>query len=246
MSEYDISPNRLKSFGRRRTYHEDSDDEDTEKGDSDKDNKEKDIQKDPCIKEKFSFYSKFHGYHIRKHYGGEKIKSGLRVIRSRSWIPPEDYKYDKEDREIGTIINVAKGGVVKVQWDSSDGIENCVKGENGQYDLHLFDNAQIGVLHSHVQCDGCGEHPLRGIRWKCRNCVDYDLCTRCYMEDEHDFTGHKFKRIQSENAKGEQMMSRSGLENYTTAIGIGEGATVKLRNDDKHEGKIHRQDLNLY
>lgn len=57
-------------------------------------------------------------------------------------------------------------------------------------------------MHSHVQCDGCKEHPLRGIRWKCRNCENYDLCTRCYMDDEHDFNGHRFKRIQSENAKG--------------------------------------------
>lgn len=60
----------------------------------------------------------------------------------------------------------------------------------------------LGVMHSHVQCDGCKEHPLRGIRWKCRNCENYDLCTRCYMDDEHDFNGHRFKRIQSENAKG--------------------------------------------
>ncbi|CAC5385240.1 MIB [Mytilus coruscus] len=241
MNEYGISlEKRLNSvLGRRRTYYEDSDDEDTEDSDSDKeiDNTEKDIQKDPCIKEKFSFYSNFHGYPIRKHYGGEKIKSGLRVIRSRSWIPPEDYIHDKEDREIGTITNVAKGGV-KVQWDSLDGIDTCVKGENGQFNLLLFDNAQIGVMHSHVQCDGCGENPLRGIRWKCRNCINYNLCTRCYMEDEHDSNGHKFKRIQSENAKGEKMMSRSALDDYIIAIGIGKGATVKLRSDDKHAGIV--------
>lgn len=43
----------------------------------------------------------------------------------------------------------------------------------------------------------------------------------------------------------EQMMSRTGLEDYTAAIGIGEGATVKLRSDDKHEGEIDRQNLNF-
>lgn len=43
----------------------------------------------------------------------------------------------------------------------------------------------------------------------------------------------------------EQMMSRTGLEDYTAAIGIGEGATVKLRSDDKHEGEIDRQNFNF-
>ncbi|XP_063410447.1 uncharacterized protein LOC134693540 [Mytilus trossulus] len=239
MSDYDMSlEKRLKSFlGRRRTYYEDSDDEDIDDDDSDKEI-EKDIQKDSCIKEKFSFYSNFHGNKIRKRYGGEKIKSGLRVIRSRSWTPPNDYILEKEDPEIGTIINVAKGGVVKVQWDSSDSTDTCKKGENGQFNLLLLDNAQIGVMHLHVQCDGCGEHPLRGIRWKCRNCANYDLCTSCYMDDEHDVNGHTFKRIQSENAKGEQMISRSRQENYTAATGIGKGAIVKLRSDDKHEGIV--------
>ncbi|XP_063447938.1 uncharacterized protein LOC134727487 [Mytilus trossulus] len=201
-----------------------------------------DIQKDPRVKEKFSFYSKFHGYDIRNRYGAEKVKSGLRVMRPPSWKPPDGYEY-KDCRLIGTIFHVAKSGAVKVQWDISKEIENCVKKSNGQYELLVYDNAQIGVTHSHVQCDGCSEYPLRGIRWKCVNCPDFDLCSSCYMNDEHDINGHIFKRIQSENAKGVQMMSRireDCFEDMTAAIGITEGTTVQLRSDDSCVGTVRK------
>ena len=32
-----------------------------------------------------------------------------------------------------------------------------------------------------------------GIRWKCSQCYDFDLCTQCYMSNKHS-EGHKFVR----------------------------------------------------
>lgn len=78
------------------------------------------------------------------HFYPEKIKSGLRVMRPRSWEPPTEYTYEEDEREIGTILQVTKEGLVKVQWDSSDDIQDFKKGPTGQYDLLLFDNAQTG------------------------------------------------------------------------------------------------------
>lgn len=65
-------------------------------------------------------------------------------MRPRSWEPPTEYTYEKDEREIGTILQVTKEGIVKVQWDSSDDIQDFKKGPTGQYDLLLFDNAQTG------------------------------------------------------------------------------------------------------
>lgn len=35
------------------------------------------------------------------------------------------------------------------------------------------------VVHRGVACDGCGAAPIRGMRYKCACCADYDLCQEC-------------------------------------------------------------------
>lgn len=48
--------------------------------------------------------------------------------------------------------------------------------------------------HLAVQCDGCGMAPIRGLRFKCGNCKNYDLCSICIDHTEHD-ESHIFLRI---------------------------------------------------
>lgn len=46
------------------------------------------------------------------------------------------------------------------------------------------------VIHSRVICDLCGMSPITGIRFKCIECRDFDLCQQCeeQMEDEEQAT----------------------------------------------------------
>merc|ERR1711935_536032 len=41
-----------------------------------------------------------------------------------------------------------------------------------------------GSLHPGVTCDGC-EKPVKGFRYKCMVCEDYDLCSKCEAEGKH-------------------------------------------------------------
>ncbi len=52
----------------------------------------------------------------------------------------------------------------------------------------------LGIKHSNIVCDGCGEVDIRGIRWKCSKCHDYDLCTLCYNAGKHSLD-HEFVRL---------------------------------------------------
>lgn len=44
--------------------------------------------------------------------------------------------------------------------------------------------------HQNIACDGCGRFPIKGTRFKCVSCEDYDLCECCKNQSihpEHDF-----------------------------------------------------------
>ncbi|KAI0756244.1 hypothetical protein C8Q80DRAFT_1127522 [Daedaleopsis nitida] len=40
----------------------------------------------------------------------------------------------------------------------------------------------LSVQHPHVRCDGCYQSPIVGVRHRCLDCVDYDLCTGCISD----------------------------------------------------------------
>lgn len=46
------------------------------------------------------------------------------------------------------------------------------------------DSGSSGAYHVGVQCDGC-ECEIRGYRYKCIECPDYDLCFSCEMKKIH-------------------------------------------------------------
>jgi len=48
--------------------------------------------------------------------------------------------------------------------------------------------------HTNVRCDSCGANPIVGIRYKCGNCADFDLCSNCEAYNPHDNT-HVFLKI---------------------------------------------------
>lgn len=57
-----------------------------------------------------------------------------------------------------------------------------------------------GVRHPNIICDCCKKHGLRGMRWKCCVCADYDLCTQCYLSNKHDLT-HAFERYETAHSR---------------------------------------------
>jgi len=42
------------------------------------------------------------------------------------------------------------------------------------------------VVHNMIICDGCQMSPLTGIRFKCFECVDFDLCNDCHESKIHN------------------------------------------------------------
>ncbi|KAI9278698.1 hypothetical protein BDA99DRAFT_531443 [Phascolomyces articulosus] len=51
-----------------------------------------------------------------------------------------------------------------------------------------------GYIHRGITCNKCGVSPIRGTRYKCANCVDFDLCEMCEGSNSH-LTTHVFLKI---------------------------------------------------
>ncbi|KAK4218278.1 putative ef hand domain-protein [Rhypophila decipiens] len=57
------------------------------------------------------------------------------------------------------------------------------------------DNAQRNAyVHRGCSCNACGILPIRGVRYRCANCADFDLCEMCESQGLHTKT-HIFYKI---------------------------------------------------
>jgi len=57
------------------------------------------------------------------------------------------------------------------------------------------DNARrTAYVHRGCQCNACGIVPIRGVRYRCANCADFDLCETCESQNLHTKT-HIFYKI---------------------------------------------------
>lgn len=94
---------------------------------------------------------------------------------------------------MGTVRNFESPDEVVVVWDNGTAANyRC----SGQFDLRILDSAPTGVKHEGTMCDTCRQQPIFGIRWKCAECGNYDLCSVCYHGDKHQLR-HRFYRITS-------------------------------------------------
>ncbi|KUI56354.1 Ankyrin-3 [Cytospora mali] len=84
-----------------------------------------------------------------------------------------------------TPLNIA------VTHDAGD-ISNYIKERLGPETVSDI-RWKVGYEHSHISCDGCFINPIVGLRWKCKNCPDFDFCFKCYWTAEQTHpSGHEF------------------------------------------------------
>jgi len=60
---------------------------------------------------------------------------------------------------------------------------------------------QKDQVHQGVRCDGCDVEPIRGTRYKCSVCSNYDLCQQCEGKNVH--SQHAFIKIRESDTPSE-------------------------------------------
>lgn len=159
------------------------------------------------------------------------------MIRGPDWSQDEN---DGGEGHVGTVEAIKDDGTAKVTWDG--GFRTECRASKGQgYDLRVLDNATVGIQHPHIICEECGESGILGIRWKCTECDDFDLCSQCYFGDKHD-CNHCFHRIETPGSAKEKQEKRSKSMKMRV-LGIFPDATVvrgkdwEWKEQDGGEGK---------
>jgi E3 ubiquitin-protein ligase mind-bomb len=135
---------------------------------------------------------------MNNHLKSIKSYVGSRVVRGPDW------KWGKQDGGegyCGIIRSFESNDECVVVWDNGTGANyRCA----GAYDLRLLDTSQCGFIrHENVFCSSCSQQENRiiyGIRWKCVECNDYNLCSFCYHNDKHQLR-HRFYRIMMQNSE---------------------------------------------
>ncbi|XP_071506386.1 uncharacterized protein [Diadema antillarum] len=150
---------------------------------------------------------------------------GTRVVRGPNWEYGDKLA---EEGHVGTVIEVKQALSVTVIWDN--GNRNDYRaGSQGRFDLCVYDNAPTGVIHQGMHCSGCGQESIRGIRWQCYRCYDFNLCQPCFNSGSHAI-GHEFLRLVSSDSQGTKLYSRNSAR-QVEARGLFPGAQVQRGKD---------------
>jgi hypothetical protein len=58
-------------------------------------------------------------------------------------------------------------------------------------------SAPSQVVHFNVICDNCQQENITGVRYRCTECPDFDLCEKCEATVEHPHCFYKMKQPQA-------------------------------------------------
>ncbi|KAG0295639.1 hypothetical protein BGZ97_004772 [Linnemannia gamsii] len=128
-----------------------------------------------------------------RHYHSEASSSDEEVYRRRSHGHETDDDGDTSDHEYSALVD--EDGYERLRMDDM--------GENKHDGLQLMnllyaiaeDQAvKEGHIHRGITCNNCRTVPIRGLRYKCANCQDYDLCEGCEAAEVH-IKSHVFMKI---------------------------------------------------
>lgn len=104
------------------------------------------------------------------------------------------------DRVQGSHRTTTDEGIGQ-QWRGEQEMEDAnSNNKEGQGLLHLLyriaeeQARKDGYVHRRITCNACNTMPIRGIRYHCANCVDFDLCEQCEAAQIHPKT-HVFYKI---------------------------------------------------
>ncbi|KRX09115.1 hypothetical protein PPERSA_08831 [Pseudocohnilembus persalinus] len=90
-------------------------------------------------------------------------------------------------------FSIIKGKQDLQQVQEQDDSFEIYEDEKSNQDDDLDDQFEfIMAIHENSKCDICQTSPIKGIRYKCSQCLNFDACDKCFEQKLHP---HDFKQI---------------------------------------------------
>ena len=140
----------------------------------------------------------------------ERIQRWERLFESRRRGDSDEGQSHQQDPIIGDLaseMQALEGRETVADIDSEhswreesgtiDGQDDSKEGQNLGNLLWRIAEEQArkeSYVHRGVTCNSCNAMPIKGIRYRCSNCVDFDLCEQCEALQTHPKT-HLFYKV---------------------------------------------------
>ncbi len=135
-------------------------------------------------------------FNADNNYGEDlrrRRQNGERVTLSTSNFPDEPPQPQVMDggetvADDQSVFSWREGGNDNMQASEGQNLLNLL------YHIAEDQARKDGYIHRGVTCNSCGAMPIQGIRYRCANCIDYDLCETCEAMGVHIKT-HLFYKV---------------------------------------------------
>jgi len=116
--------------------------------------------------------------------------------KDRKKVKGKKIKKEKQDK-LGGLPRKCFKRLIKKELDKQcqqifNSMMNCP--DIGQAQESEQINSSPQTRHERVECDGCGQAPIIGVRYKCSVCKNFDYCSMCEERRGHE---HAFLKIQN-------------------------------------------------
>jgi len=98
----------------------------------------------------------------------------------------EESKIEEPDeimkREIKEIVN---NKMKNLEENIAQDIFQSIKTQLSKNEQNILNEKNSNKIIHIYKCNNCGKENIEGIRYKCTNCPDYNLCEKCESNSEH-------------------------------------------------------------
>ena len=89
---------------------------------------------------------------------------------------------EKMKREIKEIVN---NKMKNLEENITQDIFQSIKTQLSKNEQNILNEKNSNKIIHIYKCNNCGKENIEGIRYKCTNCPDYNLCEKCESNSEH-------------------------------------------------------------